>query len=129
MYLSLCLLLLYFINLIMYTYMYGRAIRSKMQDNELNVLLAVREDTRNEIKQRISQRDNFAVQFILITVSLLIITCSSKRQVVVVMALALLPVISFFYSSLIDSSYKVHVRLVEYLNTIVEPKIEEKFYT
>ena len=98
-----------------------------MQGNELNVLLAVREDTRNEIKQRISQRDNFAVQFILITVSLLTIACSSKRQVVVVMALALLPVISFFYSSLIDSSYRVHARLVEYLNTIVEPKIEEEF--
>lgn len=50
MYLGLCLLLLYFINLIMYTYMYKKtARRSKMQDAELNVLLTVRDDTRNEI--------------------------------------------------------------------------------
>lgn len=125
---GLLLLLLYFINLIMYTYFSRqKLLKSKMQDAELDVLLTVRDDTRNEIKQRISQRDNFAVQFIIITVSLLTIACSSRKSGVISLTLALLPVISLFYSLLIDSSYRVHARLVEYLNTVVEPKIEEKF--
>lgn len=92
-----------------------------MSDKE--ILLQVRDDVRDELKQRITQRDNFAIQFTVLALALVTLAFSADKFAF--SALALFPIISLFYCMLIDSSYRVHERLVEYLNTEIEPKIEE----
>ena len=95
--------------------------------NKQEIVMQTCADARNEIKQRITQRDNFAVQYIIITVTILTVAFSNYSDSVSYVTFALLPLLTDFYTFLIDSSYKVHTRLVEYLNSEIEPEIEKKF--
>lgn len=122
------LLFLYLISMVLYTIpKKAKGVNRTNMDSDLNALLNARDDARNELKQRIAQRDSFAVQFIVIASSLLTLACSEKSTgAISIVTLALLPIVTLFYTILIDSSYRVHARLVEYINTEIEPKIDEQ---
>lgn len=117
------LLILYIITLIMYTFRKDDVQRWKKMD-KLSVLMQTRDDARGELKQRIMQRDNFAVQYTVLVVAMLTIAFSGHSDRTTVVSLMLLPVLTDFYTILMDSSYRVHNRLVEYLNSEVEPRLE-----
>lgn len=117
------LLILYIITLIMYTFRKDDVQRWKKMD-KLSVLMQTRDDARGELKQRIMQRDNFAVQYTVLVVAMLTIAFSGHSDRTTVVSLMLLPVLTDFYTILTDSSYRVHNRLVEYLNSEVEPRLE-----
>ncbi|MGN0153213.1 MAG: D-glycero-alpha-D-manno-heptose-1,7-bisphosphate 7-phosphatase [Lachnospiraceae bacterium] len=122
------LLILYSILIVRYTFTIKSSKRGRsMSKPKLDVLLQIRDDARDELKQRIAQRDNFAIQYTVITLALLTLTFSQNGEKVSFVALALLPLVSLFYSMLIDSSYRVHERLVEYLNAEIEPRISKEF--
>lgn len=92
-----------------------------MDDKRLAFLKEVYNDCRKEIEMRITQRDNFSIQFV--------------TSVGVVCALALmefklspflfflLPFISLFYTVQIMYSYSIHDRLHSYLINELEPEI------
>ena len=126
-YIGITFVFLYLVTIILYTILEKKDLRTRkfMETNEMQILLQAREDARDEIKQRIAQRDNFAVQYTVIILALLTLALSNAGKAVTICSLALIPIISLFYSFLLDSSYRVHERLVEYLNTEIEPKIEQ----
>jgi len=92
-----------------------------MEDRKLQILLNEYEELRNELKQRIEQRDNFSVQFVVACCAVLALTVSIQNGYLV----ALLPVITVFFATQIFESYRVHERLVEFIRDTIEKKICE----
>lgn len=97
-----------------------------MGTDRLTILMQAHDDARNELKQRIAQRDSFTVQYTVILAAMLTIACSNYSDKTTTIALALLSVLTDFYTILMDSSYRVHNRLVEYLNSEIEPQLEKE---
>lgn len=80
---------------------------------------SLRDDARDEIKQRIQQRDKYSVQ---LTVSLGAIAAfalsDSSRGAIVLVA----PFVSIYFTGLIVSSYAIHRKLAAYLRDL-EPEV------
>lgn len=94
----------------------------KMEEKKLEVLLNEYEELRNELKQRISQRDNFSVQFVVACCAVLALTASMADKYLIM----LLPLITIFFATQIFESYKVHERLVEFIRDTLEEKISNQ---
>lgn len=92
-----------------------------MKKDKLSILLTEYEELRNELKQRINQRDGFSIQFILSTIAVMTIACSGNGKYSKI--IFLLPVISYYFTEQIFSSYKVHGRLVEFIRENIEKQI------
>ena len=72
----------------------------------------INSDIRNEIKQRITQRDSYSVQMIVSVGVLLTIAFGNSKYDKVIIAL---PLFSIYYTMLILYSYKIHKNLTDYL--------------
>ena len=89
---------------------------------KFDILLSEYNELRGELKQRIAQRDSFAIQFIVSSLTIITLAIGYNHNV-----LYLLPILSIFYSLQIFSSYQVHTRLVEFIRENIEKRIAEEF--
>ena len=89
--------------------------------DELQIVLQEYEDIRAELRQRITQRDTFFIQFIAATLTVITLAASINWSYII-----FLPIVSIFYAYLILSSYQVHERLVEYIREELETWIQNK---
>ena len=90
-------------------------------DRRLTYLLSVYSDNRSEIEQRVSQRDTFAIQFVVssgavITLGLLSFDYSY-------FLLFLWPLVTLFFALQIKYSYVIHNRIHSFLVNNLEPEI------
>lgn len=97
--------------------------RNKLNDSRLQYLLATYDELRNEIKLRIQQRDNLAIQYI---VSLGVLSgIAFTEYKYTCFAVLLIPLITIFFSVQIFSSYSVHDRLVKFIREHIEVNLGE----
>lgn len=89
---------------------------------KINHLEKIREDIRDEIKRRIEQRDRYSIEF---TIALSAIIAVSFYQAQNKFILIFLPGISNYFSWLIFYSYRIHIILVQYIYTKIEPSLSE----
>lgn len=85
----------------------------------------VKQDIRGEIKQRITQRDNFAIQFI-ITVGVILAASLTNNRLHI---LILLPLASLYYCIQILYSYSIHAVLHKFLVEEIEPALTKLLVT
>jgi hypothetical protein len=93
-----------------------------IEDKKINHYEKLREDVRSEIKMRITQRDNFAIQLIT-TLGLLCTLGFANEGFSQVLVIA--PLLSIYYTMQILYSYKLHDALAGYLRDILEPELSE----
>lgn len=106
---------------------YSKIIRAP-QNNEneltsserLEHLVKVHADVREEIKQRISQRDKYVIQNLISTGFIFAVTFTKIENKSL---LLLLPITHLYFLYLIDYSYQIHNRLAEYLRDVVEDEM------
>lgn len=92
------------------------------EDKKITLLLNQHDELRDELKRRIVQRNNFAIQFVAAVAAILAISCGVKNYEYI-NVLFLLPIITAFYAVRIFSSYRVSERLVEFMCHYIEPQI------
>lgn len=80
----------------------------------------LRKDVRDEIKQRIAQRDKYSIQ---LTISLASIVAVSFSHVGLGKVLIVAPLVSIYFTALIQFSYSVHKVLAYYLRKGIEPAL------
>lgn len=88
---------------------------------KFDVLLQMRSDCRSEIEQRVKQRDDFSIQFMVSASAVLALGFLDFAFAPYLFFL--LPVISIFYSIQIFYSYSIHNRLHNFLYKQLEPEI------
>lgn len=76
-------------------------------------------ESRDEIKQRITQRDNY---FIRMSISFGIILAGSLKYEAVVF---IMPIVALYFTILTVHSYQIHVALSEYMRDELEIKIQQ----
>ncbi|SRR6266849_1862440 len=91
-----------------------------IEDKAISHLEALRMDSRNEIKDRIKQRDNYSIQ---LTIALGAIVAVSFSPNGFVRALMAAPLVSIYFTVLILYSYRVHRLLAQYLREEIEPEL------
>ncbi|MCJ8272436.1 MAG: hypothetical protein MJK04_23935 [Psychrosphaera sp.] len=79
-------------------------------------------DVREEIKQRIVQRDKYVIQSAVSTVVLLALAYKKDGNINV---LLLLPPMYLYYTYLLEYSYQIHRSLSSYLRDVVEKRMSE----
>lgn len=89
----------------------------------LDYLISLQEDLRGEIKQRISQRDGFATQFLVACGT--VITISFLDFSYAAFLIWLMPLATIFYSLQILYSYVMHENLTDFLMNHIEPAMSE----
>lgn len=95
----------------------------KQREERLNYLMQTHKEVRSEIQMRITQRDNFAIQFVvavgaIVTLGLLDFKYSP-------FLFFLLPIVTIFYSLQILYSYSIHSRCHKFLCEEIEPELGE----
>lgn len=90
-------------------------------DSRLSYLLSVYSDNRSEIEQRITQRDNFAIQFIVSSGA--VITLSLLSFDYAYYLIFLWPLVTLFFAIQIKYSYVIHNRIHLFLVNNLEPEI------
>ena len=94
--------------------------RKENINNEIEHLDNVRQDLRDELKMRITQRDNFAIQYIIV------IGGSSLGAVnYTYFIFLLLPFISIYFTIQILYSYHIHDMICYFLRERIEKRISE----
>lgn len=83
---------------------------------------ALREDARDEIKRRIEQRDRYSIQLV---IALSAIFAVSLYRAEFFSVLTIVPLVSWYFTSLILYSYDIHYILAEYLRDEIEPLLSE----
>lgn len=89
------------------------------EDATLSHLEALREDTRDEVKRRIQQRDQYSMQ-LTVALGAVVIGAFSTKGTPRLFALA--PLISIYFTALILYSYRIHDVLATYLRREIEPR-------
>jgi len=92
----------------------------KGEEKAISHLQAIKLDTRNEIKDRIKQRDQYSIQ---LTISLGLIIAVSFPPNGFTRALMAAPLVSIYFTVLILYSYRVHKLLAQYLRDEIEPEL------
>lgn len=92
-----------------------------LQNSQIQHYENIRDDVRGEIKQRIMQRDNFSVQFIVSLGTIIAVSFVSGSDYR--FALLFLPLVSAYFSLQILYSYSLHDVLVKYLKKEIEPTL------
>lgn len=87
----------------------------------LEYLFALHRDLRGEIRDRIAQRDRFAVQFLVAVCA--VVSVSIMEFEYAPFLAAFIPVVAIFYFVQISYSYAVHNGISEFLRNRVEPEI------
>lgn len=89
-------------------------------DRKISHYERVKEDVRSEIKMRIKQRDNFAIQSVIMLVLLCGVGFAGKEynQVLIVA-----PLLSVFYTMFILHSYRKHDLLARYVREVLDPQL------
>src|SRR5574344_1169954 len=97
-----------------------------MIDNEkrLEVLLHTRNDCRQEIEMRISQRDTFGIQYLVSLGALIGFGLNVDFKYASLLFL-LIPLVSFYFTTQIIYSYSIHDRLHNFLVKHIEPEISK----
>jgi len=80
----------------------------------------LRQDTRDEIKSRIEQRDKYSIQ---LTIALGVLVAVSFSMTGLRMVLIAAPLVSVYFTVLILYSYRVHDVLAKYLREEIEPEL------
>jgi hypothetical protein len=92
------------------------------------------EDIRQEIKQRIQQRDAYSIQMTLALATIVSVTAAATAPVqkandatsivsFAYRALIAAPLVSIYYTTLILYSYRVHHLLSRYIKDVIEPEL------
>ena len=81
-------------------------------------------DTRDEIKQRINQRDGFAIQYLVAVGAVVTAILSTDLQWSIYFTL-LIPLLAIFYSTQILYSYTMTDKLSKYIREELDPPIEK----
>lgn len=87
----------------------------------LEYLFALHRDLRGEIRDRIAQRDRFAVQFLVAVCAVVSVSIMGFKYAP--FFAAFIPVVAIFYFVQISYSYAVHNGISEFLRNHVEPEI------
>ena len=90
-----------------------------MNDGKLEILLRQQDDLRDELKQRIAQRDTLSIQCVIAITAVISLAVTTKKELLFM----LLPFVMIFFTSQIYESYRVHERLVEFLRENIEKQI------
>ncbi len=77
------------------------------------------QESRDEIKQRITQRDSYFIRMAITFAAIIIGTIKYKAIVF------LLPIVGMYFAVLISSSYKIHHALTSYMRDELETKIKQ----
>ncbi len=118
-FLQFCIVLV--VNSAFFRYNYKDNSARRLNMNSTDLLLQTYDDLRSEIKQRITQRDSFAIQFVVTSLTIFTVALNNK----ICHTLLLLPIISLFYSSMILSSYRIHARLAEFTREHIELQLSK----
>lgn len=90
-------------------------------DKRIDYLIALQQELRNEVKQRVTQRDGFATQFLVGCST--VITISLMDFPYAVFLIWLMPLVTVFFSLQILYSYVIHDNLTRFLRKHVEPEL------
>lgn len=98
-------------------------METKSRDNQMafDFLLKTADDNRREIEQRITQRDNFSIQFIVTSGALLSLSLLEFEYAYFL--ILLWPLISLFFTVQIKYSYVIHNRIHYFLVNNIEPEL------
>lgn len=91
------------------------------EENRIEYLISLQADLRGEVKQRISQRDGFATQFLIACGT--VITISFLDFPYAAFLIWLMPLVTIFYSLQILYSYIIHDNVTRFLRKHVEPEL------
>lgn len=80
----------------------------------------IRQDSRDEVKRRIEQRDKYSIQLSLALAAVVAVSFSNPDLRAVLIAA---PLVSIYYTVLILYSYRVHHVLAKYLREEIEPAL------
>lgn len=92
-----------------------------MNNKRIDYLIALQQELRNEVKQRVAQRDGFATQFLVGCST--VITLSLMDFPYAVFLIWLMPLVTIFFSLQILYSYVIHDNLTRFLRKHVEPEL------
>ncbi|MBL8048646.1 MAG: HAD-IIIA family hydrolase [Chthonomonas sp.] len=97
------------------------------KDREFERLQALYSEVRTEIRQRITQRDQYSIQLTVALAAIIAISASGKPTETPHLYRALLaaPLLSIYYSVLIQYSYAIHQILARLLREEIEPALTE----
>lgn len=87
-------------------------------------LETLRADARDEIRQRIEQRDRYSIQMTLALGAILGVGFSSPDEHITSVLVAA-PLVAIYFTVLILYSYRVHSLLARYLHEVVEPAVAD----
>ena len=90
-------------------------------DKRIDFLISAQEELRSEVKQRISQRDSFATQFLVGCGT--VITLSMLEFPYALFLIWLMPLVTIFYSIQILYSYTIHDNITRFLRKHIEPEL------
>ena len=113
-------IVLYFVLDNLYCSKESTMTRPIYDSNEINILLQEYVELRNEIKQRIQQRDTMTIQSVVAVCTVISLAATTKLY----WLLCLLPILVCFYTIQIYESYSVHERLVEFIRESLEVRIK-----
>ncbi len=82
----------------------------------------IRNDVRDEIKNRITQRDKYSIQQL---ISLGVITGVAFSRPELIYVLFIAPAVSLYYTMLLIYSYKIHDFSTKYLREVLEPELAD----
>ncbi len=88
-------------------------------DNTIRHLDEIRNDIRNEIKFRVSQRDSYLIQMLIGIVGLITIGFQWNIQQLFIF----LPMIPLFYTYQIQNSYQISFICIKFLHDVIDPKL------
>jgi D-glycero-D-manno-heptose 1,7-bisphosphate phosphatase len=93
----------------------------EIEGRRLKVLLDIYTDLRKEVEQRISQRDSFAIQFIVAVGALLSLGVQNNKFSPFLVLL--IPLITLFYALQIFYSYSIHDSICDFIKNNIEPTL------
>ena len=97
-----------------------------MEEKALGHFEALRQDTRDEVKKRIEQRDKYSIQLSIALAAILAVSFSTTGLRAVLIAA---PLVSIYFTVLILYSYQVHHVLAKYLREEIEPELARLYGT
>lgn len=102
-----------------------RRLRVRLEkDHELARYEAIHQELRNEIRQRIEQRDRYSIQMTVSLAAIVAISATRTDQMRDMHRVLLAaPLVSIYYTVLIQYSYAVHSVLSRQLREAIEPAI------
>lgn len=91
-----------------------------LDEERIRYLEMMRSDLRDEVKQRITQRDNYAVQMVVALGVILVGVLSFNGNTIF---LLFAPLVTLYYTFLILASYRVHRKIGDFFRGHLNPEI------